>query len=346
MSGPPSSPTPNPAPTNTTPPSSSPWTHQTPASLQPIRLDQYLARVPTLNMTRSHLKKLFALDLVFVNAAPAKMRRKLLGGELLRVEVPAPPSFALTATDLPIDVIFEDTHLAVINKAIGIQVHPGPGEVNSQTLVNALLHRFGPALSTGEDPTRPGIVHRLDKMTSGLMLIAKTDECHAALKLIFQERAIEKVYDALVVGKMLPLEGTITSHVARHPKVRHKFMATTSAHPGAKTASTAYGVKRLWQHRRVSETLYSQLRLRLHTGRTHQIRVHCSSKAHPLRGDTIYGKKHRIFGDQLCLVARKLAFTHPMTQEPLQFEVPFPAHMNSIIAELERTCVSLDLDQI
>jgi len=187
-------------------------------------------------------------------------------------------------------------------------------------------------LSDGENPLRPGIVHRLDKDTSGLMIICKTNEIHSAFKTQFQERKLQKWYQAIVVGKLKEDHSFINSRIMRHPTVHHKMTVTNSPH--GKEASTEYFVKQMWKTRK---GYYSLLHIQIHTGKTHQIRVHLQSLAHPIVGDVLYHKKstkHNV--DNLCLVAQKLIFTHPVNNEKHSFEAPLPKNFTDFVNYLNQ----------
>jgi len=195
---------------------------------------------------------------------------------------------SLIATNIPLNIVFEDDFLLVINKDGGLVVHPGDGEDNEKTLVNGLLYKYGiEGLSTGENPSRPGIVHRLDKDTSGLMIVCKKNDVHTAIKQQFQDKVVQKWYHAIVIGKMKEDHGTINRNIMRHPKIHHKMTITDNPQQG-KPATTEYRLMKYWQ---TKSCYYSLLELKLHSGRTHQIRVHLSSLSHPIVGDVLYHKK-------------------------------------------------------
>jgi len=260
--------------------------------------------------------------------SPQKKSQKVKDGHVIVVNYPIKDEgikpMGIIPVDIPLEIVYEDQFFAVINKPCGLVVHPGEGEVNDQTLVNALIFKYGKAgLSDGENPFRPGIVHRLDKDTSGLMIICKTNDIHSAFKTQFQDRKIQKWYQAIVVGKLKDEHSIITSKIMRHPTVHHKMTVTTS--PKGKDASTEYFVKQIWKTR---HNFYSLLHLQLHTGKTHQIRVHLQSLSHPIVGDVLYHKKSgKDPVTHLCLVAQKLCFTHPANPDQLvTLEAPLPQH--------------------
>jgi 23S rRNA pseudouridine1911/1915/1917 synthase len=234
-----------------------------------------------------------------------------------------------------LNIVYEDDHLVVINKMPGIAVHPGPAEnaEDKVTLVQVLLHHFSASgLSTVGGTERPGIVHRLDQDTSGLMIVCKTDEAHAKLKEVFQRHdtnEIEKIYHAVVVGKMVPDSGSITARIMRHPKQGHK-MTTTDKETEGKHALTFYETIKVIDTK--TQAQYSLLQVKIATGRTHQIRVHVSSKAHPIVGDGLYSSKSGKYNvPYLLLVAKELRFKHPITGEKLDFEVEYPPHFQAFL---------------
>jgi 23S rRNA pseudouridine1911/1915/1917 synthase len=272
------------------------------------RLDQFLAaQVPALS--RSRLQALIREGHITVNAAPVKPGAKLRAGDAVDLaEPPAVPS-ETRPEDIALDVLFEDDDLIVMNKAAGMVVHPAAGNW-AGTVVNALLHHC-PALSGIGGTQRPGIVHRLDKETSGCLVAAKNDAAHHALSRQFAGREVTKIYLALAAGKLARLKGTIDAPIARHP-VQRKKMAIVAAGRAARTdyrVLGAYGTGTL-------------VECTLHTGRTHQIRVHLKHLGHAVLGDEVYGKRAG-FARQM-LHAWKLGFTHPRTGERMNFQAPVP----------------------
>jgi 23S rRNA pseudouridine1911/1915/1917 synthase len=225
-------------------------------------------------------------------------------------EVPEPE-------DIPVPLIFEDEHLLVVDKPVGLVVHPGAGN-RSGTLVNALL---GKGIAGGEDPERPGVVHRLDRDTSGLMVLAKSEEAYAGLVAALSERRVKRVYRALVVGERLPHAGTIDSPVGRDP-ANSTLMAAGVGRP----AVTHFEV----MHEAAG---HAMLRVRLETGRTHQIRVHLSAIGHPVYADPLYGDA--VPGQRLWLHAERLAFVHPVIGEALEFEAPIPEDLREAARDLD-----------
>jgi 23S rRNA pseudouridine1911/1915/1917 synthase len=312
------------------------------------RLDQYLA-TQLSEVSRVRVQQLIAKGEVLVNAAPARASLRLRGGEQITVTGPpqAPPLRAIPE-EIPLDIVYEDDDLAIVNKPAGMMVHAGAGASddarNRGTLVNALLHHFG-ALSGVGGELRPGIVHRLDRATSGLMVVAKNDESHRRLARQFSRREVHKTYIALVHGWPKHDRGTVQSPISRDQKRRTRM--TTRGSVG-REAVTHYAVQRKL------DTPYGKfalLELSIETGRTHQIRVHLSSLGHPVVGDTLYGAprelraqsgKHRAAGapaalslDRNFLHSAALQLEHPRTSARLDFSRPLPEELAAFLAGLE-----------
>lgn len=325
---------------------SQPRVHSVPAEAAGQRLDVFLAS-QIEGVSRSRLQMLIGQGDVLVDHQPAKPRLKLRGGE--RIEIhgdPHPAPLKATPEAIPLDVVYEDEDLAVVNKPAGMMVHAGSGQTENArsrgTLVNALLHHFRELSSTGGE-LRPGIVHRLDKATSGLIVVAKNDRAHAALGAMFAARQIEKTYVALVHGSVERDAGTIRAALSRDP-VRRTRMTTNAS--GRSAVS----------HYRVQERLatrfgrFTLLRVRIETGRTHQIRVHMASIGHPVVGDTLYGgagqltaqgasasnrEPERIRLGRNFLHAARLEFVHPLSGKSLLLEAPLPAELVELLARLQ-----------
>jgi 23S rRNA pseudouridine1911/1915/1917 synthase len=319
------------------------------------RLDQFLAA--QLDISRSRLQLLLEQGDVVVDGAQPKASLKLRGGEIITVTgEPHPAPLRATAEDIPLHIVFEDENLAVIDKAAGMMVHAGAGQSGDErgrgTLVNALMHHFH-SLSTTGGELRPGIVHRLDKDTSGLIIVAKNNRTHGKLAEMFSGRDIRKTYIALVHGEVARPRGTINASIARDPLRRTRM--TVKPVENARTAVSHYEVVRKINTRFGKFTL---VKVRIETGRTHQIRVHMASIGHPVVGDTLYGAASQIT-DQLAsqaapsraarrnaqperlkldrnfLHAAELEFTHPITRKTLQLQAPLPAALDEFLGRLE-----------
>jgi 23S rRNA pseudouridine1911/1915/1917 synthase len=321
------------------------------------RLDHFIA-TQLEGVSRSRVQLLLDQGDVQVNGAQAKASLKLRGGEqILITGEPHPAPLKATAQDIPLDVVFEDKHLAVINKPAGMMVHAGAGQSedarNSNTLVNALLFRFKALSATGGD-LRPGIVHRLDKDTSGLIIVAKNDAAHSRLAELFSSRQIRKTYIALVQGAVEKQKGTITAAVSRDPLRRTRM--TTRPAENSRTAVSHYEVVRRLETRFGKFTL---VRVRIETGRTHQIRVHMASLGHPVVGDTLYGASSRLTDqaamqsgtvrasrrktpperlklDRNFLHAARLEFVHPVTGKLMELESPLPDELDAYLSALTK----------
>jgi 23S rRNA pseudouridine1911/1915/1917 synthase len=322
------------------------------------RLDHFIA-TQLEGVSRSRVQLLLDQGDVLVNNSQAKPSLKLRGGEnILITGEPHPAPLRATPQDIPLHVVYEDKYFAVINKPAGMMVHAGAGETedarNSNTLVNALLFRFNALSSTGGE-LRPGIVHRLDKETSGLIVVAKNDAAHGRLAELFSSRQIRKTYIALVHGRVEREKGSITAAVSRDP-IRRTRMTTKPAE-NSRTAISHYEVVQRLENRFGKFTL---VRVRIETGRTHQIRVHMASLGHPVVGDTLYGASGQLT-DQAAsqaassraarrrndperlklgrnfLHAARLEFTHPFTAKPLELEAPLPAELTEFLARINES---------
>jgi len=303
------------------------------------RLDQFLvSRLP--DVSRARIQNIIAQGKILVNAKPAKASLKLRGDERIEILGPAErPPVKATAEDIPLDIVYEDEDLAVINKPAGMMVHAGAGSTednrNRGTLVNALLHHFTTLSGVGGD-LRPGIVHRLDKDTSGLLVVAKNDSAHHKLAHAFSCRRVKKTYVALVHGWLKDDRGTISAAISRD-LVRRTRMTTRRSH--GREAVTHYQTERRLDSPYGKFTL---LRLRIETGRTHQIRVHLASIGHPVVGDTLYGAPHQIRAktaqplslSRNFLHSAELHFAHPRTGQGLDFSQPIPASLEEFLHKL------------
>jgi len=293
------------------------------------RLDVFLhARYPAVS--RSALQRLIDEGHIRINSQPVKPTHRPRAGETVEVHFPAPRAAEAQPEDIPLEVLFEDADLLVLNKQPGLVTHPAAGN-EEHTLVNALLHHCRGQLSGIGGVERPGIVHRLDKDTSGCLVVAKNDTTHVALSEQFAGRTTEKIYLALLCGEVPREAGDIRADIARHPSHR-KRMAVTE------------GGREAWTHYRVAERLlYATLvEATLHTGRTHQIRVHFQHLGFPIVGDETYGKKQNArlreltgcHADRQMLHAHALAFTHPRTVKRLRFTAPCPADFEATLRQL------------
>ena len=282
------------------------------------RLDAYLA-VRLDDLSRSRIQTLIREQYITLNGNPAKPRDSVKQGDLIQVVIPEAVPLEHTPQDLPISVLYEDDDMIVINKASGMVVHPAAGNPDG-TVVNALLHYCRGKLSGIGGVERPGIVHRLDKDTSGCLVVAKSDIAHQALVKQFAEReTMEKLYLAVTRGEPKPEKDTIFTHIGRHPINRQKMAVINP--PSGKPAITDYKVKG-----RDPSTGTSLVLCHLHTGRTHQIRVHLNHKGAPIVGDSIYGRPSKEPGlpERLMLHAWRLAFLHPTSRQRVVFEAPIP----------------------
>jgi 23S rRNA pseudouridine1911/1915/1917 synthase len=301
-----------------------------PAEAAGDRLDLFLVRQMP-DWSRSQISRLIREGLVTVGSSLAKKSGDVIeSGELIRVTAQHQESNA-AAEDLPLDIVYEDSDILVVNKAAGMVMHIGAG-VTSGTLVNALISHIGLLSSIGGEQ-RPGIVHRLDKMTSGLVIVARNDTAHRRLSDQFKSREVHKTYVALVHGRMATDSGEITRPVGRDPRRRTRMKAGGIA---AREALTKYRVLRRFNHFTLVEAMPQ-------TGRTHQIRVHLASLGHPVVGDNTYGAPAKLrFGaneeptlPRTFLHAAKLAFAHPITGAPLEFEAPLPAELAAFLTHVE-----------
>jgi 23S rRNA pseudouridine1911/1915/1917 synthase len=290
------------------------------------RIDSFLASSLEADLSRSFLQKLIRSGSVTVNGLNEKPNYRLRADDRLEVAIPEPEKLDVEARDIPLDIIFEDADLAVINKQPGITVHPGAG-THGDTLVSALMFHLEELSSIG-GVERPGIVHRLDKDTAGLMVIAKTDHAHRNLSEQFARRTTQKEYIAVVHGIPLWEHRLVERPIGRHPVYRHKMTVRDDGR-------TAISELFCEQSYRCKKGNFSQLRVVIHTGRTHQIRVHCSAEGFPIVGDPLYSKNSvKTALPHLLLASILLAFDHPSTGERLTFTIPAHPHIREFIATL------------
>jgi 23S rRNA pseudouridine1911/1915/1917 synthase len=297
------------------------------------RLDQRIAsRFSSISRTR--VQELIASGLVLVNSRAAKGSHRLRGGERIQIQIQPRPPLRAEAESIPLDILYEDADVIAVNKPAGMTVHAGAG-VSRGTLVNALLGR-GQSLAQRADALRPGIVHRLDKDTSGILLVAKNDAAHAKLSESFRQRQVKKTYIALVQGLLKQDHGTIDFAIARDPKRRTRMTARRSLVLGnAREARTDWRALA-----RINST--TLVEIQLHTGRTHQIRVHFSALRHPVVGDTLYGAAAQLRIGKVSLAslgrnflhAAKLGFTQPRTGEWIELRAPLPQNLRDFLQQL------------
>ncbi len=275
-------------------------------------------------LTRSHIQKLITDGGVLVNEAAVKANYKLRGGDCIKVVIPELKEAEIEAEDIPIDIVFEDDDMLVVDKPQGMVVHPAAGNF-SGTLVNALLHRCGDTLSGINGEKRPGILHRIDKDTSGLLMVAKNDKAHLALSAQIKEHSLTRAYKALVHGGFMADTGVIDKPIGRHPTERKKMTVTDK---NSRNAVTHYKVLERFG-------AYTFIECILETGRTHQIRVHMSNGGHPIVGDKTYGVRKEEFrlAGQL-LHAYKIGFIHPTSGEYMEFTSSLPDYFEKILYNL------------
>ena len=289
-----------------------------------LRLDVLLSR-RVEGLTRSAAQRLLEEGKVSLQGRPLKKNHRLRAGEELELCLPDPVPTDARPQDIPLDIVYEDADVAVVNKPRGMVVHPAPGNPDG-TLVNALLAHCGQSLSGVGGAIRPGIVHRIDKDTSGLLIIAKNDRAHLALSAQLKDHTLSRVYEAVAIGSLKEDRGTVDAPIGRSLRDR-KRMAVV---PDGRRAVTHYQVLARYPG-------YTHLRCQLETGRTHQIRVHMAYLGHPLAGDPVYGPKNdpeRLGGQ--CLHARELTFVHPTTGQTVHLTCPLPDWFSGFLDRLER----------
>lgn len=285
----------------------------------PKRIDAYLAE--TTELTRTHITLLINEKSVTVNDKPVSKSYKVKKGDSIKVNIPDPVTLNVEKENIPLNIVYEDTSVLVVNKPKGMVVHPAAGN-QSGTLVNALLYHCEGSLSGINGVERPGIVHRIDKDTSGLLMVAKNDKAHLCLAEQIKDHSFKREYEAVVYGIIKNETGTVNAPIGRHPVKRKQFAVTEE---NSKNAVTHYEVIERYNG-------FTHIRLRLETGRTHQIRVHMAFLGHPVAGDAVYGPKKVIesLGGQ-CLHARKLGFIHPETKEYLEFSSELPQYFTNFL---------------
>ena len=288
-----------------------------------VRLDVFLAAALD-NTSRSAAQKLLEAGAVTLDGKPLRKQDKTVAGADYAVVLPEVKPVAVEARAMPLDVVWEDADLLVLNKPKGVVVHPAPGHWDD-TLVNALLYHCRDDLSGINGELRPGIVHRIDKDTSGLLIVAKNDFAHQALSAQLQDHSLSRVYEAIVCGGIREDEGTVDAPIGRHPTDRKKMAVTVK---NSRRAVTHYEVVERFDG-------YTRIRCRLETGRTHQIRVHMAYKNHPILGDTVYGRAKPELGQtSQCLHAGSLTFRHPRTGELVTVTCPLPDYFEEVLEKL------------
>jgi len=301
---------------------------EVPAGVERERADKALSRLYP-DLSRSQHQRLFDAGLVWLDDQAITKSHKVSAGERLAFSIPPSKPLELKPAAIPLDMIYQDEHLLAINKQAGMIVHPGSG-TGDDTLVHALLYHYAGQLSSLGGIERPGIVHRLDKHTTGIILVAKSDAAFKNLNRMFAERRLKKEYLALVSGAPNLLSGSVREPVGRHPVNRVK-MAVREKGRSAHTD---------WQLEEKFGDAFALMRLQIHTGRTHQIRVHMAHLGHPVAGDTLYGYRAPAGCDcnfeRPCLHACRLQLNHPVTEEPLDLVADLPQEFSAILAELRQ----------
>jgi 23S rRNA pseudouridine1911/1915/1917 synthase len=290
-----------------------------------LRIDKWLSEQTDIDLTRSAVAKLIEADKVFVNGKAVSKSYKIQADDVVDVEIPDPVESSVLPEDIHLDIVYEDSYLLVVNKPQGMVVHPAAGNYTG-TLVNALLFRYKDELSGINGVIRPGIVHRIDKNTSGLLIVAKTDKAHIGLAEQIKAHSFTREYEAICVGRFKDKSGTVDAPIGRDKRDRKKMCVT---HSNSKNAVTHYEVLEEFAN-------YSYVRFRLETGRTHQIRVHCAYLGHPILGDDVYEKPYQNCKGQ-CLHARKIGFVHPISGEYLEFTSNLPEYFTKLLEKLRKT---------
>lgn len=286
------------------------------------RLDKFVSEASCGEITRSAAAKLIEEGGCLVNGSTAPKNYKLKAGDRVSVEIAEPKEVDILPENIPLDIVYEDEHLLVVNKPKGMVVHPAPGHY-SGTLVNALMYHCKDSLSGINGEIRPGIVHRIDKDTSGLLIVAKSDAAHNGLAAQIKEHSFTREYEAVVCGSIKE-DGTVNAPVGRHKTDRKKMCVTTE---NSREAVTHYFVLNNYGN-------FTHLRLRLETGRTHQIRVHMAYIGHSVAGDEVYGNGKPKWLCGQCLHARKIGFIHPITGQYLEFSSPLPDYFTKFLKNI------------
>lgn len=289
-----------------------------------LRADQFLSRSLD-QLTRSAAQRLLEEGRVFLDGKALKKNHRLQAGDVVQVHIPDPePVEALVPQDIPLDVVYEDADVIVVNKPVGLVVHPAPGHPDG-TLVNALLYHCGDSLSGINGSLRPGIVHRIDRDTSGLLIAAKNDAAHVSLAEQLKDHTLHRVYEAVVIGGLREDRGSIELPIARHPTERKKMAVN---HWEGRWALTHWSVLERFAG-------YTHVQCKLATGRTHQIRVHFSAVGHPVLGDPVYGGVRKGFPELAgqCLHAQALRFRHPRSGKAVEVSCPLPEYFTAVLTK-------------
>ncbi len=284
-----------------------------------VRIDKFLSSVESLELTRSAIQNLIDKGEVSINDRVVSKNYKLKLNDIITLNIPELEVLNVVAEDIPLNIVYEDDYLLVVNKPKGMVVHPAPSNY-SGTLVNALMYHCKDSLSGINGVIRPGIVHRIDKNTSGLLIVAKTDVAHLGLAEQIKEHSFTREYEAIVLGRFKNLTGTVNAPIGRHPVDRKKMCVTEK---NSKEAVTHYEVLQQFDK-------HSHIKCILETGRTHQIRVHMAYIGHSVLGDDVYGKPYKNLEGQ-CLHAKKIGFIHPITKEYLEFDSPLPEYFQKAL---------------
>lgn len=288
-----------------------------------IRLDKFIS-LADIGLSRSAAVNLIENSGVTVNEKQVDKKHKLSDGDVVLLQIPDPVPYEAKAENIPLDIVYEDDYLLVVNKPKGMVVHPAAGNYDG-TLVNALLYHCGESLSGINGVLRPGIVHRIDKDTSGLLIVAKNDFAHAHLAKQIKDHSFTREYEAVVYGNLKDNEGMVDAPIGRNPNDRKKMCVTSK---NSKNAVTHYLVIRRYKG-------YTHIKCRLETGRTHQIRVHMAYLGHPVAGDCVYGvKNEKVPFIGQCLHARKIGFIHPKSEEYLEFTSQLPDYFIEFLTKL------------
>lgn len=288
-----------------------------------IRIDKWICE-QNQEISRSMLQKLLKDNQVTVNGKAVSKSYKINNGDCISVEIPEPVELDVLPENIPIEIVYEDDDLLVVNKPKGMVVHPAAGNYNG-TLVNALLYHCKGRLSSINGVIRPGIVHRIDKNTSGLLIVAKTDKAHTGLAEQIKAHTFTREYQAVICGRLKENNGIVEAPIGRHPVERKKMCVTDK---NSKDAKTEYTVLDEFNG-------YSHIKLKLYTGRTHQIRVHMSYIGHPVYGDDVYGKASKHCEGQ-CLHAKKIGFVHPINGEYYEFDSELPDYFTNVLNKLSK----------